>query len=134
MVSMMLPSGLLEVLDVLEELGLAPRSAIELSMNEEMIDCAEAALVEEVAPDAVPVELEVPAVRALMRFWNAVLRLEVTLLEAPDPPSMLPSSWLFADAIARLASAAAADAGLAVELAAELEAPLVLAAVAVAAV
>ena len=134
MVSMMLPSGLLEVLDVLEELGLAPRSAIELSMNEEMIDCAEAALVEEVAPDAVPVELEVPAVRALMRFWNAVLRLEVTLLEAPDPPSMLPSSWLFADAIARLASAAAADAGLAVELAAELEAPLVLATVAVAAV
>jgi len=134
MVSMMLPSGLLEVLDVLEELELAPRSAIELSMNEEMIDCAEAALVEEVAPDAVPVELEVPAVRALMRFWNAVLRLEVTLLEAPDPPSMLPSSWLFADAIARLASAAAADAGLAVELAAELEAPLVLAAVAVAAV
>jgi hypothetical protein len=134
MVSMMLPSGLLEVLDVLEELGLAPRSAIELSMNEEMIDCAEAALVEEVAPDAVPAELEVPAVRALMRFWNAVLRLEVTLLEAPDPPSMLPSSWLFADAIARLASAAAADAGLAVELAAELEAPLVLAAVAVAAV
>ena len=134
MVSMMLPSGLLEVLDVLEELELAPRSAIELSMNEEMIDCAEAALVEEVAPDAVPAELEVPAVRALMRFWNAVLRLEVTLLEAPDPPSMLPSSWLFADAIARLASAAAADAGLAVELAAELEAPLVLAAVAVAAV
>ncbi len=125
---MMLPSGLLEVLEVLE---LPPRSAIALSMNEETIDSADAALVEDVVPD-VPEELEVLAVRAPIRFWNAVLRLEATLLEAPEPPSMPPSNWLSLDAIARLVRAAAVEATVeAEELAAELEAPLVLAAVAV---
>jgi hypothetical protein len=46
MVSMMLPTALVELL---EEPGFElPRSAIELSMNDEIIDCAESALVEEV--------------------------------------------------------------------------------------
>ena len=81
---MMLPSGLLEVLEVLE---VPARFAIELSTKEEMIDCADAALVEDVVPDVAPEALEVPAVRALIRFWNAVLKLEVTLLEAPEPPA-----------------------------------------------
>ena len=68
-----------------------------------------------------PEALEVPAVRALIRLWNAVLKLEVTLLEAPEPPPMLPSNSLFVEAIARLASAAAVDAAVGVEaLAAEL--------------
>jgi hypothetical protein len=62
---MMLPSGLL---DVPEELELPPRSPIELSMNEEMIDCADAALVEDGVPDVVPEALELLAVRALIRF------------------------------------------------------------------
>jgi hypothetical protein len=101
---MMLPIGLL---DVLVELELPPRFAIELSTNEEMIDCADAALVEDVLPEVAPEELAVLAVRALMRFWNAVVRLEATLLEAPEPPLMLPSNWLLVDASARLVSAAA---------------------------
>jgi hypothetical protein len=126
-VSMMLPS---ELLEVLEELELPPRFAIELSTNDEMIDCADAALVDDVVPDAVPEELEALAVRALIMFWNAVLRLEATLLEAPEPPSMLPSNALLLEAVARLVSAAAVEAAVGVELAAELEAPLVLAAVA----
>jgi len=119
---MMLPSGLLEVL---VELELPPRFAIELSTNEEMIDCADAALVGDVVPDVAPEALEVPAVRALIRFWNAVLKLEVTLLDAPEPPPMLPSNSLFVEAIARLLSAAAVEAAVGVDaLAAELEAPL----------
>ena len=77
------------------------------------------------APEVAPEALEVPAVRALIRFWNAVLKLEVTLLEAPEPPPMLPSNSLFVEAIARLASAAAVDAAVGVEaLAAELGAAL----------
>jgi hypothetical protein len=64
-VSMMLPSALLEVL---VELELPPRSAIELSTNEEMIDCADAALVGDAVPDVAPEALEVLAVRALIRF------------------------------------------------------------------
>jgi hypothetical protein len=65
MVSMMLPSALGELLEEPEfEL---PRSAIELSMNDEIIDWAELALVEVVVPDVVPEELELP-VRALMRL------------------------------------------------------------------
>jgi hypothetical protein len=119
---MMLPSGLLEVL---VELELPPRFAIELSTNEEMIDCADAALVWDVVPDVAPEALEVLAVRALIRFWNAVLKLEATLLEAPEPPPMLPSNSLFVEATARLVSAAAVEAAVGVEaLAAELKAPL----------
>jgi hypothetical protein len=119
---MMLPSGLL---DVLVELELPPRSAIELSTNEEMIDCADAALVGDAVPGVAPEALEVLAVRALIRFWNAVLKLEATLLEAPEPPPMLPSNSLFVEAIARLLSAAAVEAAVGVEaLAPKLEAPL----------
>jgi hypothetical protein len=43
--------------------------------------CADSALVEDVVPDVVPEELEVLSVRALIRLWNAEVRLEVTLLE-----------------------------------------------------
>jgi hypothetical protein len=65
MVSMMLPTALVELLEELEfEL---PRFAIELSMNDEIIDCADSALVEG-APEFVPAELEVPPARALIRL------------------------------------------------------------------
>ena len=69
-VLMMLPSGLVELPVELEELALElpPRSAIELSMNDEIIDCADSALVEGVVPDVVPEELEVLPVRALIRL------------------------------------------------------------------
>jgi hypothetical protein len=62
----MLPSALVELLEELE-LVLPLRSAIELSTNDEIIDCADSALVD-VAPDAAPEEFEVLPVRALMRF------------------------------------------------------------------
>ena len=66
MVSMMLPSALFEAF---EELAFElPRSAIELSMNDEIIDCADSALVEGVVPDVVPEEFEVLPVKALIRF------------------------------------------------------------------
>jgi hypothetical protein len=51
----------------------------------------------------------------------------VTLLEAPEPPSRLPSNSLLADSVARLASAATVEAVFAVKLAVELEVLLVLA-------
>ena len=56
--------------ELLDEFGLelALRSAIEASMNDEIIDCADSALVEDVVPDVVPEEFEVLPVRALMRF------------------------------------------------------------------
>jgi hypothetical protein len=41
---------------------------MELSMNDEMIDCADSALVEAVVPDVVPEELEVLPVKALIRL------------------------------------------------------------------
>ncbi len=53
----MLPSVLAEPLGEFE-FELLPRFAIELSMNDEMIDCAGLALADEVAPDAAPEELE----------------------------------------------------------------------------
>jgi hypothetical protein len=53
----------------------------------------------------------------------------VTLLEAPEPPSRLPSNSLSPDSVARLVSAATIEATLAVELAVELEVLLVLAVV-----
>jgi hypothetical protein len=64
---MMLPRALFELL---EELGLELplRSATELSMNDEIIDCAASALVEGMASDVVPEEFEVLPVRALMRL------------------------------------------------------------------
>jgi hypothetical protein len=70
MVLMMLPSALVEPPVGFEELALEPppRSAIELSMNEEIIDCTDSALVEAVVPDVVPEELEVLPVRALIRL------------------------------------------------------------------
>jgi hypothetical protein len=126
---MMLPSALVELLEELEVEP--PRSAIELSMKDEMIDWADSALVEDDVPDVVPEELEVlelPA-RALIRLWNTELRLEVTLLEAPEPPSRLPSNSLLADSVARLVSAATVEISLAVELAVELAVLFVLAAV-----
>ena len=51
----------------------------------------------------------------------------MTLLEAPEPPSRLPSNSLLADSLARLVSAATVEAVLAVELAVELELLLALA-------
>ena len=51
----------------------------------------------------------------------------MTLLEAPKPPSRLPSNSLLADSLARLVSAANVEAVLAVELAVELELLLALA-------
>ena len=70
MVSMMLPSVPGEAL---EELAFElPRSAIELSMNDEIIDCADAALVEDEAPVDEPVGapevFAVVPVRALNRL------------------------------------------------------------------
>jgi hypothetical protein len=64
---MMLPSVPVEVL---EELDPDPplRSAIELSMNDEMIDGADSALVEEAVPDVVPEEPEALPVKALIRL------------------------------------------------------------------
>ncbi len=56
------PLGLLEELEL--ELELPPRSAIELSMNDEMIDCTDSALAEGVVPEV----LEAPPVRALIRL------------------------------------------------------------------
>lgn len=53
----------------------------------------------------------------------------MTLLEAPEPPSRLPSSSLSPASVARLVSAATVEATLAVEPAVEDEAPLVLPAV-----
>jgi hypothetical protein len=53
----------------------------------------------------------------------------VTLLEAPELASRLPSNSLFADSVARLVSAASVDAMLDVELAVELDVLLVLPAV-----
>jgi hypothetical protein len=65
MVSMMPPSVLLEVF---EEFALEPpRSAIELSIKEEMIDCADSPLVEDEA-DAALEELEELPVSALIRL------------------------------------------------------------------
>ena len=62
----------------------------------------------------------------------------MTLLEAPEPPSRLPSISLLADSVARLVSATTIEATLAVELAVEFEVlpvlAVVLAGVAVAAV
>jgi hypothetical protein len=62
----------------------------------------------------------------------------VTLLEAPEPPSRLPSNSLSPDSVARLVSATTIEATLAVELAVEFEVlpvlAVVLAGVAVAAV
>jgi len=116
---MMLPSALVELLEELA-LELALRSSIELSMNDEIIDCADAALVGDVVPDVVLEELAPPLpVRALIKLWNAELRLEVTLLEAPEPPSRLPSNSLSPDSVIRLVSAATVDATVAVELAVE---------------
>ena len=65
---MMLPSALVGPLEELE-LEAPPRSAIELSMNDEIIDCADSASVEEgTVPDVAPEELEAPPVRALIRL------------------------------------------------------------------
>jgi hypothetical protein len=65
---MMLPSALVEPLEELA-LELALRSSIELSMNDEMIDCADSALVEDCVPDVVPEEPTPPAdVRALIKL------------------------------------------------------------------
>jgi hypothetical protein len=54
--------------------------------------------------------------------------MEVTLLEAPEAPSRLPSSSLSADSVARLVSAATVEATFAGRFTAELALPLVLAA------
>jgi hypothetical protein len=64
---MMLPSALVELLEEFE-LVLPLRSAIELSTNDEIIDCADSALVEDVVPAVVPEEFEVLPVKALIRF------------------------------------------------------------------
>ncbi len=55
--------------------------------------------------------------------------MEVALVDAPEPPSRLPSNWLSADSVARLVSAATVDARLAVRFPAELALLLVLEAV-----
>ena len=64
---MMLPSGLVEPPEEFA-LELPPRSAIELSIKEEIIDCADSALVEDAGSAVAPEELEVPPVRALIRL------------------------------------------------------------------
>lgn len=64
---MMLPSAPVELLEGLE-LELPPSSAIELSMNDEIIDCADSAVVEDVVLGAVPGEFALPPVRALNRL------------------------------------------------------------------
>ena len=67
MVLMMLPSALVGLLEVLEA-DSPPISAMELSTNDEMIDCTDSALIGEAVPDVVPDELEVLPVRALSRL------------------------------------------------------------------
>jgi hypothetical protein len=69
-VLMILPSALVELSVAFEELEFEVplRSAIELSMNDEMIDCADTALVEDLVPDVVPEELEVPPSRELIKL------------------------------------------------------------------
>jgi hypothetical protein len=71
-VLMMLPSALVKPLAELKvvEVEPPPRFASSLSTNDEMIDCAEAALVEAVVPedDVVPDVVEVLPVRLLSRF------------------------------------------------------------------
>lgn len=62
---MMLPSGLVELFEELE--SEPPRSAIELSMNEEMIDCADPAFGDGV-PEVAPEELDALPVKALIRL------------------------------------------------------------------
>jgi hypothetical protein len=66
MVLMMLPSALLEVPVELVLFALEPASrfAIELSMNDEMIDCVDAALVADVVVEV----LELLPVKELRRF------------------------------------------------------------------
>jgi hypothetical protein len=68
-------------------------------------------------PDAVPEEFEVLPVRALIKLWNTELKLEVTLLDAPELASRLPSNSLLADSVASFVSAATVEAMLAVEVA-----------------
>jgi hypothetical protein len=70
-----------------------------------------------VVPDA----LESLLVRALMRLWNAELRLDAMPLEAPDAPPRLLSNSLLVDSVARLVSAATVEPRVEFELAVELE-------------
>jgi hypothetical protein len=123
MVLMMLPIAFVELLEELE--FDPPRSAIELSTKDEIVDWVDSAVIEDDVPD-VPEELEVLPVRALIKLWNIELRLEVTLLEAPEPVSRLPSNSLLADSVARLVSAATVEAVLAGVLAGVAEAWLLL--------
>ena len=106
------PSVLVALLVELEEPVLPLRSAMVLSTKEEMTDCADSPLV----ADVVPEECEVLPDRALTRPWNAEVRLEVTLLEAPELPSRLPSNSLLPDSVTRRVSAATVAATFAVEL------------------
>ena len=124
----MLPSGLVELVD---EVALAPplSSAIELSMNDEMMDCGDWALVEVVELEAVPAELDVVPAKEEIKFWNADVRVDVILPEALEPPYKLVSNSLLPDSVARLVSAATVDATLEGELAADFGVVFVLAAV-----
>jgi hypothetical protein len=121
---MILPSMPVELSEELE-LELPLRSAIELAINDEMTDCADSAPAEDVAADVVADEAAaLLPVRALRRFKNAALRLEATLPEAPEPPARLSSNSLSPDSVARLVSAAIAEATFVPELAVGPEAPL----------
>ncbi len=119
---MILPSAFAELLvELVEfELEVLPRSAIELSMNDEMIDCTDSSLVDDFVPDVVPEELGVPAVSDVIKLWNADVRLDVTLLDALEPPFNPASNSLLPDSVAKVVSAATVEATLAVELAATL--------------
>ena len=66
MVLTMLPSVLVEPLEE-TELELPLRFAIELSMNDEMIDCAGSALAVDVLPDVAPEELGALPARVAIR-------------------------------------------------------------------
>jgi len=67
MVLIIPPRAPVELVEELEPES-PPRSAIELSMNDEIIDCADSALVEGVVADEAPDEFAVLPVRALIRL------------------------------------------------------------------
>ena len=96
-------------------LELPPRLASELSTNEEMIDCALGVVADEVEPELAPDAAAPLPSSVASRFWKAELRLEVTLLVAPEPASRLPSSWLSTESVARLVRAATVAATLEAE-------------------
>jgi hypothetical protein len=127
LVLMKLPS---ELVEVLEEFEFEPSMlASELWMKEEIMDCADWALVVDEVSEVEFDALAVLAAKALMRFWNTELKVEVTPLDALDPALKLPRIWLLADWFARIVNADTVAAMLVDELLLVPDASLAVAAV-----